>query len=243
MFSLNDLKGLVGDSRNFLHHLIEKKWILKIKRGVYVIAPLEAGKEGAAAYTLHSFVIGSLLTEPYYIGYWSALNYHGLTEQTPTSVYVATPKPKNSRHILDTQFLFVTIPKHKMSFGIKQVEIEKRKVRISSPEKTVVDCLDHPEHCGGIEEIAKSLYFSKDELDIKKMVQYAKKIGNNTVIKRLGFIAESFEWNDVLQLLSSVPLKSGYSALDPTRPKKGKIKERWKIIINASIDPKRWTGA
>lgn len=238
-----DLRGLVSDPRNFLHHLIEKRWILKIRRGVYAIAPLEAGKEGASAYTLHSFVLGSLLARPYYIGYWSALNYHGLTEQTPPSVYVATTKPKNSRHILDTKFIFVTIPERKMAFGIKQVEIEKRKIRISSPEKTVVDCLDHPEHCGGIEEIAKSLYFSKDELDIKKMVQYAKKIGNSTVIKRLGYIAELFGWADVLQLLSSIPLKSGYSALDPTRPRGGKIKERWKIMINAPVDPKRWTGA
>ena len=26
-----------------------------------------------------------------------------------------------------------------------------------SPEKTLVDCLDHPEHCEGVQEVAKAL--------------------------------------------------------------------------------------
>ncbi|MGI0102708.1 MAG: type IV toxin-antitoxin system AbiEi family antitoxin domain-containing protein [Nitrosotalea sp.] len=240
IFTLDDIKGLVDKPKNFLDQLTRKKWILKIRRGVYVISPLEAGEKGADSYTMHSFVIGSLLTKPYYIGYWSALNYHGLTEQTPASVYIAVPKPKNSRTILDARYVFVTIQQRKI-FGTEEVEIEKRKIVISSVEKTIVDCLDHPEHCNGTEEIAKSIYFSKGEIDMEKLVSYAKKIGNTAVIKRLGYLCETFGWNDYLHLLSDAKLKSGYSMLDPTRPKTGHIKERWNIIVNATIDPKRWT--
>lgn len=239
VFTLDDIKGQVDKPKNFLDQLTRKKWILKIRRGVYIISPLEAGEGGADSYTIHSFVIGSLLTKPYYIGYWSALNYHGMTEQTPAAVYIATPKPKNSRTILDTHFIFVTIHPHKM-FGMEEVEIEKKTVKISSPEKTIVDCLDHPEHCGGVEEIAKSIYFSKEKTDAKKVVSAAKRIGNNAVIKRLGYIAEILEWHKCLDELYSTKLKSGYSLLDPTRPKTGHIKEKWKLIINASIEPKRW---
>ena len=240
IFTSDDLKGLVDKPKNVLDQLTRKKWILKIRRGVYAISPLESGEKGADSYTMHSFVIGSLLTKPYYIGYWSALNYHGLTEQTPSSVYIVTPKPKNSRTILDVHYVFVTIRPHKI-FGTEEIEIEKRKIIISSPEKTIVDCLDHPEHCGGTEEIAKSIYFSKNELDVKKIITYAKDIGNTAVIKRLGYICEIFQWHDYLDLLSSIKLKSGYSLLDPTRPKEGHIREKWKIIVNAPIEPKRWT--
>jgi len=239
IFALKDLTPLVKDCRNFLHHLIEKKWILKIRRGVYIIAPLEAGKLGADSYTVHSFVIASHLTKPYYIGYWSALNYHGLTEQTPSSVYLATTRYRNSRKLLDINFKFVTISSRKM-FGIEETEIENYKVNISSPEKTVVDCLDHPEHCGGIEELAKAIFFSKDEIDLKKLAKYAKRIGNTAVIKRLGYITEVFGWKGYVDLLSSFKLKSGYSHLDPGSPIKGRIKEKWKLYTNAKIDPKRW---
>ncbi len=240
IFTLDDLKGLVDKPKNLLDQLTRKKWILKIRRGVYAISPLEAGENGADSYALHSFVIGSLLTKPYYIGYWSALNYHGLTEQTPASVYIAVKKPKNSRTILDVRYVFVTIKPRKM-FGTQEIEIEKRKIMISSVEKTIADCLDHPEHCNGTEEIAKSIYFSKDEINMDALVDCAKKIGNTAVIKRLGYLCETFGWNNYLQLLSDIKLKSGYSMLDPTREKTGRIVERWKIKVNVPIDPKRWT--
>ena len=241
VFTLDDIKKLVEKPKNFLDQLTRKKWILRIRREVYMITPLEAGERGADSYTVHSFVIASLLTRPrpYYIGYASALNYHGFTEQTPSSVYITTPKPKNSQKILDINFKFVTVHPRKM-FGIEETEIEKYKVNISSPEKTVVDCLDHPEHCGGIEELAKAIFFSKDEIDLKKLAKYAKRIGNTTVIKRLGYITEVFGWKDYVDLFSSFRLKSGYSHLDPGSTIKGRIKEKWKLYTNAKIDPKRW---
>ncbi len=232
---------MVKNPKDFLDHLSRKKWLLKIRRGVYAVVPLEAGEKGADSYTLHSLVIGSLLTETYYIGYWSALNYHGMIEQTPPSVYIATPRPRNSRTLLDTHFVFVTVRPHKM-FGIEETEIEGRTVKISSPEKTVVDCLDHPEHCGGTEEVAKAIYFSMKSLDPKKVAEFAKMIGNSAVLKRLGYISEAFKWNECLDELGQVRLKSGYSMLDPTRPRSGHIRERWKLVVNADLDPARWTG-
>lgn len=240
IFTLEDIKEFVPRPKNLLDSLVRKRWILKLRRGVYVIVPLEAGEKGALDYTVHGFVIGTFLVSPYYIGYWSALNYHGLTEQTPPSVYVATTKPRNSRTILDARFVFVTIPKRKV-FATEETEIEKWKVVISAPEKTIVDCLDHPEHCGGVEEVAKSIYFSRDELDFTKVVDFAKRIGNNTVIKRLGYIAEALGIEECSTLLSDATLKSGYSILDPTLPKRGKIRERWKIVVNAPIEASRWT--
>ena len=214
MFTSSDLKEFVTDHRNFLHHLIEKNWILKVKSGVYIIVPLEAGEEGASAYTVHSFAIASTLVTPYYIGYWSALNHHGLTENIPSVVYVATPKLRHSKKILDTEFVFVKIHPRKI-FGINEIEIDKLKVAVSSPEKTIIDCLDHPEHCGGLNEVARAFYFSRDELDAEKIVEYAIKIGDTAVIKRLGYITEVFGWNNYVLLLSSVKIKSGYSLLDP----------------------------
>jgi predicted transcriptional regulator of viral defense system len=218
IFTLEDVKEFTDNPKNLLDWLVRKKWILKIKKGVYLIAPFEAGELGAASYTLHSFVIASVLVTPYYIGYWSALNHHGLTDQTPPAVYIASTKPRNSRRILDTQFKFVTIPSRKM-FGIEDADIEKRKVIISSREKTIVDCCDHPEHCGG----------------------FAKRIGNTAVLKRLGYLAESLKIENLVELLSSAKLASGYSLLDPTIGKRGHIVERWKLRVNVQFDPSRWT--
>lgn len=240
IFIVKDIEQYVANTKNLLDSLARKKWILKVKKGVYVIVPFEAGESGAAGYTVHSFVIASLLVKPYYVGYLSALNHHGLTDQTPPSVFIATTKPRNSRRILDVDFRFVTIPTRKM-FGTEEAEIEKRKVKASSVEKTIVDCLDHPKHCGGVEEVAKAIYFSKDEIDFRKVVAYAVKLGNTAVLKRLGYLAETMNFEDWVRIVSKARLREGYALLDPTLPKKGKIRERWKLIINTPIDPRRWS--
>ena len=38
-------------------------------------------------------------------------------------------------------------------------------VEISDNEKTIIDCIDKPGYCGGIEEIVKSVYFAKEEIE------------------------------------------------------------------------------
>lgn len=240
IFSITDIKNFAPNPNDLLFNLIKKNWILKIKNGVYMIVPLDAGELGAKAYTVHSFVLASYLVTPYYIGYWSALNYHGMTEQTPSSVYVATTKARHTKHILNNEFKFVTMHKQKF-FGISETEIEHKTIKMSDPEKTIVDCLDHPEHCGGIEEVAKSLYFSK-RLNQQLLVNHCINMGNTTITKRLGYISEITGLFDLLSVLGNVRIStSSYSILDPKLPSiKSKINERWKLRINAKINPDSW---
>ncbi|MFH1328293.1 MAG: type IV toxin-antitoxin system AbiEi family antitoxin [Candidatus Bathyarchaeota archaeon] len=239
VFSIEDIKKYIDNPKDILYRLVKKNWILRLKKGVYLIAPLDAGELGANRFTVHSFVIGSHLVEPYYISHWSALNYYGFTEQTPPSVYISTTKPRNMKKILDNKFIFVTLNKKKM-FGFTSINIDKYSVNISTPEKTIIDCLDHPEHCGGIEEVSKAIYFEHGELDFLKITKMALEMGNKTVIKRLGYLLDLFEFSEYFSLLENIPLSKGYSKLDPKGLKKGKINEKWKLNVNVAIDPRKW---
>ena len=240
IFSLEDIREYNVNPKNLIYNLTRKNWILRLKKGVYLIAPLEAGELGARSHTVHSFVIASHLVEPYYISHWSALNYHGLTEQTPPAVYIASTKPRNGRRILDTDFVFVAIAKHKM-FGVEEIKIEDNVVNISTPEKTVVDCLDHPEHCGGIVEVARVIFFEHKSLDFKEMVNMAKRMRNGAILKRLGYLLETLKLESYSEILGYPKLSKGYARLDTKLPGEGRINERWRIIVNAIIEPDRWT--
>jgi len=239
IFTIEDFKEYDRSPKGLLYNLSKKNWILRIKRGLYMIAPLEAGEFGARSYTVHSFLIASHLVEPYYISHWSALNYHGLTEQTPPAVYITTIKPRNRKKILDVDFIFVTVSERKM-FGITEIRVENAPVRVSTPEKTIVDCLDHPEHCRGIEEVAKAIYFEHKNMDFKKIVKMAEKMGNRTIVKRLGYLLERLGLNEYEGLLAGFKISKGYSCLNPKLPKRGRINERWKLRVNVKIDPERW---
>ena len=239
IFTRDDVKRIVGNPTVVLNQLVRKKWIMKIRREVYAIVPLNAGPDGSDSYTLVDFVIGSLLTKPYYIGYWSALNYYGFTQQTPSRVYIATTRTKPLRRVINVECKFVTLVPHKM-FGIETVILDDHPVRISSPEKTFVDCIDHPEHAGGIDEVAQALYFCSNEINLTTLANLALEMRNTAIIKRLGYLSELFELDEVLQVISKAHISDKYSPLDPFSKRDGKLLRRWMLKINEEIDPERW---
>jgi predicted transcriptional regulator of viral defense system len=226
-----DLRAYDLDAGRFLHRLEKKGWVAWVKRNLYMIAPLDAGPEGARAYTVHSLVLASHLVSPSYIGFWSALNYHGMTDATPPAVFVATTVSRGRRTVFDIPVIFVTLRPWKM-FGTTRARIGGEDVSLSDPEKTVVDCLDHPEHAGGIPLVAAALREAWSSLDFPRVLRYARRMRNSTVLKRLGYLLEASGRVAEAARVGSGPLREGYSKLDPKFPPTGRISERWKLRIN-----------
>lgn len=236
IFSIKDARKEIEDPKKTLHNLVKKRWLLRLKRGLYAIVPLEIGPEKADAYTIHNLTIPKHLINPYYISHWTALNYHGLSEEIPQTTFTTTLKPKKPLKILDTNYYFIKTTKKKF-FGWKKYKIEEEKINISDKEKTIADCLDHPQHTGGIDEVAKAIYFNTNQINLKKIEDYLTRIGNNTALKRYGFILDSCNINYQPQ---KKKLSKGYGLLDPLTPKKGPYNNKWLLQINQEIKPSRW---
>lgn len=241
LFTTKDAEHLLGpDARMTLHRLARKKWVLPLRRGLYALVPLAVGVKGADAFVVHNFVIASLLVEPYYIGYWSALNHHGLTEQIPRTTFVATTRARHPVEVLDAEYRFVKLNARKF-FGWQEIEIEGSNVLVSTPEKTIVDCLDMPEHCGGVEQVARAIFFSHGEIDMVEVVRCARRAGNRTVLKRLGYILEATGLLERYpKLFVDFRPSAGYPKLDTLSPAKGRHDGRWKLLINYELNPERW---
>lgn len=241
IFAIADASRLLGPgAKKTVHRLALKKWVLPLKRGLYAIVPLDVGVKGSDAFVVHNFVIASLLVEPYYVAYWSALNHHGLTDQIPRTTFVATTRARHPVQVLDATYCFVKLARGKF-FGWQDVGIEGRTVRISDPEKTVADCLDHAEHCGGVEQVARALYFYHEEVDLKRVVEYARRMGNNTILKRLGYVLEvtgllpQYE-----RVLDGFRPSAGFPKLDTLSPRTGRYNSRWGLLVNYRLDPGGW---
>ena len=244
IFKIDNVKAELNCSYEYakvlVNNLAKKKWVILLNRGVYLIVPLSAGVK--SLYTEHEFIIASHLVSPYYIAYWSALNFYGFTEQTPFTVFVATPKRIKSREVLDIKFKFVSLSPKKF-FGFESVRISASSINISDREKTLADALDHPEYCGGMVEVAKSLWNSKDAVSIEKVGVYAKRMGNMTIVKRLGFLVECLGLTVDYEVLIKLEkmISHGMSTFDPTLPKKGRYNSRWNLLLNISEETlKKW---
>jgi predicted transcriptional regulator of viral defense system len=227
-FTFNDALKISNLStkslQKVLYRLKQRGAIERIEKGKYLIIPLGAEK---GKYTLHEFVIGSLLVEPYSIAYWSALNFYGLTEQIPHTVFIQTITRKFNFNpeVFGVQYKIVKIKEPKY-FGIRKEWIEETQINITDKEKTIIDCLDLPQYAGGIIEVAKAL--KNNKFDRKKLEDYAQRIGNSGVIRRLGYLCEFLNIKINLPKLDT----RNYLLLDPTMPEKDTKNARWRLIIN-----------
>jgi len=226
-----ELKCSYEYAKVLANNLVKKRWLIPIKRGIYLIVPLSAGVR--ASYTEHEFVIASHLVSPYYIAYWSALNFHALTEQTPYTVFVATIKRAKDREILDTRYHFTTLNKKKF-FGFTAIAIGTHEVNISDCEKSLADALDHPENCGGMVEVAKCLWNAREKASLGKVVRCAVRMGNTAILKRLGYLVESLDMKKDADALKRMrgSISPGISPLDPTMPRRGPHNTRWNLLLN-----------
>jgi len=241
IFTIEDARRYVPENtKEVMHSLARKKWVLPLKKGLYAIVPIEVGISGADSFIIHSFVVASYLVEPYYIGFWSALNHHGLTEQIPRTTFVATTKARKPLEVLNSEYYFVRLEKRKF-FGTEEIEIEGRRISISTKEKTIADCLDHPEHAGGIEEVARAIYFNEEELEFKKVFEYGRRMGNVTILKRLGYTLERTGLMEKHRgLFRDFRPSRGYTALDPLSPRKGTYNSSWGLLVNLELKPEGW---
>lgn len=221
------------DINKLLHHLARKRWLLRLEKGKYLILPLEAGMEGL--YSAHEFVIAAHLVQPYAIAYASALSFHGLSDLLPHTVFVATTRRKAEVTVeeLGLCFRFITLTPHKF-FGIRTVTIEDQPVRITTPSKTLIDGLDRPDLCGGVVELAKGLSrYTSDGANWAQLTVDARRLGNRTVFKRLGYLVELLEL-EVGEWIERwrAEISPGETSLDPRYGHRGPYHAGWNLRLN-----------
>ncbi|MBI1973896.1 type IV toxin-antitoxin system AbiEi family antitoxin domain-containing protein [Candidatus Micrarchaeota archaeon] len=232
--SLSDFLEKTGSSarnRVMVSRLAKKGWLIRLTRGKYLISPLASGSKGR--WTTHEFLIASCFAKEYYIGFMNALNFYGFTEQVPMDVTIAVRKPLKNREVLGIKFNFVLLPK-KRFFGVSKVNISGININISDKEKTIIDALSHPEHCGGIMEVAKVVYNSKKHVDLAKLCRYAAQNGKKSVFNRLGYLLDLFgilESSSVAHIIER-NISKGYVALSPGESRAGKYNSRWRVFAN-----------
>jgi predicted transcriptional regulator of viral defense system len=80
----------------------------------------------------------------------------------------------------------------------------------------------------------------RQDVNVDRLVQYAKRIGVGAVVRRLGFLLETYEMAaaPVLDRLRN-GLTSTYVRLDPVLPAEGKRLRRWRLQLNVDPDELR----
>ena len=239
VFNLADVAGITGlkeaSARSLVRKLVERGVVTRLRAGLYVLVPFELGR--VREHLGNPYVVArELLGEKTgYLSHASAMDIHGMVTQPQLVVYVTSPAPMRGRTILGTEFRFVRCKRSDV-FGTAEHWVEKQeRVVVSDIERTVVDGLRQPEHCGGLTEVAKGLAMRRTDVSPRKLVDYALRLEVGAVIRRLGYLMEAYGIGAPQELARlRETLTSTYNLLDPVLPPEGKFLARWRLRLNVS---------
>ena len=223
--------------RELLSDMTKRGLLMRLKEGVYYIIPYEENAETFMP-DWHLIVKYLVRDAKHYIGYYSALQIHNLITQPSLKEQIVVSKQMRPSEIKIKNITFQFIYHNETHFfGEKKIWIDDfNKVQCSDIEKTIIDCLFKPDYAGGIVEVARAIYSTKEKLDYNKLLEYAIKFNSQAVVKRLGYLLELFEIETVITEELQKLKTASYIVLDTELPKTGKRNSRWSIQQNLDTE-------
>lgn len=224
-----------------LHYHVQKVHITRIRRGYYAVTSTKLNQN-----TDDIFLIAGRVSNTSIIAYHTALAFHGIAYSLLNTAYFINDKPMASFEFQGISYNAVLAPKallpdavlnetkHHDRFGLT--------IRITSIERTFVDCLDKPQFSGGYEEIWQAANMI-DFLDAERMIAYALQLGNATTIAKLGLFLEmhqeQFQIDEQLLVTLEENKPKGIHYLS-RGSSDNYYQRRWNLMVPKSIKDQNW---
>ncbi len=240
-------RGQVGERAReaLLAYYRKVGWVTRVRRGLYAVTPRGSN---AATYPVDPFLIASRLTKDAVLAYHTALEFRGSAYSMQNYFTYAALRPLNPVTFHSYLFRGVRFPQAllqagRQDFGIVTADRAGMSVRVTSPERTLVEVLDRPDLSGSWEEVWRSLE-SIEFFDLDEVVDYIKLLGNATLAAKVGFFLE--------QHREPLMVEEGYlktlHALQPRHPhylergkrESGRLAPGWNLVVPQDVFERSW---
>lgn len=219
IIQIEDASRALSVSRNEAAKLLSRwtgqGWLRRVGAGAYVPVPLDS--LDSEHVLPDPWVLVPALFSPAYIGGRTAAEHWDLTEQIFRDIVVITGQTLRAKSQVrhGAQFTLKHVKAEKI-FGTKPVWRGQTKVDVSDVHRTMIDMFDDPDLGAGIQHVADCflVYLKRPDRDDPKLMQYAARLGNRAVFKRMGFLAELNGASD-LAAACKERISQGMSKLDP----------------------------
>jgi len=243
-FSFEEIKRLTdgkGTSLKFeLVRLIDKKEIVNLRKGFYLIIPPRYSKQGYLPIQLYIEKLIKSLNRNYYLGFYSAAKFHGASHQQIQKEFVMIEKPKlndiqkklyNIRFFTSAKWPTQNIVEKKSDAGI---------FKISSPALTFVDLIHHQTKLGGINRMLAILEELSEEINQDDITKLLTWYSHKSTLQRSGFILELLQIDKKLSkpILQYLKRSKYFPVLLSPKPKQkpGAVDNPWKVDVNIKLD-------
>lgn len=225
-----------------LKRLVDKKQILSIHKGFYLIIPPQYRSKGILPPTMFLDALMEELDRPYYLALLNAAAYHGAAHQQPQEFFVVTGFPvlrPTQKKGLKVNYV------SKKEIPATLLDIRKTEtgyLKISNPALTATDLIQYAKWVGGINRVATVLAELVERIQPSAFDSNLLQHVPITALQRLGYLLDN--------ILGQKPLGNAlYKALQNSKatlfriplktstPVKGSASDdRWKVIVNVTIE-------
>ncbi len=192
------------------------------------------------------------------LAYLSALSFHNLTEELPKEILAITPAigtgdllPPGThrddweglplvrgslvRRVLGRAVRWFRIDPRRY-FGLGEYRPRGYPVRVTTPERTLLDGLLRPELSGGIEVVLRAWAIGRDTLDLDSLVHQVDQFGIGVLRQRVGFTMDELGLHhQALAKWQTTARRGGSSKLVGSAPYASNYSERWNLSLNAPL--------
>ena len=228
-FTHRDMVKLTGSESAALWHIrnyLKKGYIERVRRDLYAVISLETSQPIPTR-----FQIASRVADDACVSHHSALEYYGYANQVFYELYLAVPERTRPFSYDGIQYRPVL---YQGKAGVSETGTG---VRVTSPERTVIDCIADISLAGGLEEFLRCLALIPS-LNEASLLEALSIYHRRQLYQKAGFILESFR-NDLMlpdEFFTVCEQKSSASKTYLTNEHKGYVlNERWKLYAPSDL--------
>jgi len=226
--------------RKYVNKLIEKGKLQRIRKGLYlVLSPIEDPEKHA----VDKLLIASKIRAEYYLGFHTALEYYGTASSIYNEAYVCVKPNDRFNPFQYKRFRFKPVFVEDATFHVEEKHYQNSIIRVSSKERTLIECIDRVEYTGGWEECVKSLQ-GLGGLNLEKLLTLLHKHKSGNLYRRSGYVLEILKQRSPFyehvddQLLNEIQSHVKGPPRYLINRKKGVLQRRWKLYIPEDFEEK-----
>jgi predicted transcriptional regulator of viral defense system len=165
---------------NKLVYYQNKGLFKKIRKGLY------ATVDENGILNSNKFEIASKISPTSYVSYHSALEYYGLALQVYSYIFVTSETRFNEFEYED--IVYYCHINHFCSLQVEQIGL----IKVTSLERTIVDCLDCIHLCGDIDELLSAIDMI-ESLNEEKLLEVLNTYNKVILYQKVGYVLEQFK--------------------------------------------------
>lgn len=224
--------------RKYVDRLIKKRKLQRVRRGLYIVlSPIEKPE----THVVDKLLIASKIRNDYYLGFHTALEFYGCAHSFYNEAYICVKMKDRFDSFQYKRLRFRPVFVEDTDLEVEEKRYQENLLRISSKEKTFLECIDRVQYAGGWEECLKSLEGFRG-LDFEKLVSLLHKYERDILFRRVGYILELLKKHSPFyehlneHLLNEIEKQITGPPRYLISREKGPLNKRWNLYLSRDFE-------